>query len=242
MLHQPLSAGTLFSTVVIVMTLVKTLSSFTITHIVFYKYSCTVLSFLHVAIAYFVELFFLSLKTYICTFFMEVLDRIFVFTEVWYICRCGMVYIDAEELKWMPYVQTWMTEKCKKLTEETREYLLSLFSKYVENGLRFIQKNCTQAIATVDISKVVTLCKLLEVLILGPGGPDLKMDLAKLHSFIALIFVFSYLWSVGGNILDTDWDRFDTFIRQQFEDNADVKVCLVIRTHTVHQLGSKTPK
>ena len=136
-----------------------------------------------------------------------------------------MVYIDAEELKWMPYVQTWMAEKCQKMTEETKEFLMALFSRYVENGLRFIQKNCVQAIAAVDISKVVTLCKLLEVLVLNKGGLDLKQDPTKLHPLMALVFVFSYLWAIGGNIIDTNWDAFDTFVRQQFEDNQDVKVC-----------------
>lgn len=24
------------------------------------------------------------------------------------VSRCGMVYIDPEELKWLPYVKTWM--------------------------------------------------------------------------------------------------------------------------------------
>lgn len=25
------------------------------------------------------------------------------------VSRCGMVYVDPDELKWMPYVQTWMS-------------------------------------------------------------------------------------------------------------------------------------
>lgn len=25
------------------------------------------------------------------------------------VSRCGMVYIDPDELKWMPYVQTWLS-------------------------------------------------------------------------------------------------------------------------------------
>lgn len=25
------------------------------------------------------------------------------------VSRCGMVYIDPDELKWMPYVQTWIS-------------------------------------------------------------------------------------------------------------------------------------
>lgn len=70
----------------------------------------------------------------------------------------------------------------------------------------------------------MTLCKLLESLLLTGGGPDLKGDPAKLHPLLCTTFVFCYLWSVGGNIIDTNWDAFDTFVRQQFEDNGDAKV------------------
>ena len=61
-----------------------------------------------------------------------------------------MVYVDAEELKWKPYVLTWLAEKCgTKLANETKEYLLDLFEKYVENGLRFVNKKCTQTMPQV---------------------------------------------------------------------------------------------
>ena len=76
----------------------------------------------------------------------------------------------------------------------------------------------------VDISKVATLCKLIDALVLAKGGPDLKQDPTKLHPLLCTAFVFCYLWSVGGNIMDNNWDIFDTFIRQQFEDNPDAKV------------------
>ncbi|MGH0158032.1 UNVERIFIED_CONTAM: hypothetical protein FKN15_035543 [Acipenser sinensis] len=140
------------------------------------------------------------------------------------VSRCGMVYIDSEELKWMPYVETWMTGLSKKINEETRQYLLDLFNRYVENGLHFVSKKCTQAISQVDISKVTTLCCLLESLLLGKGGPDLKMDQTKLNSILCPTFVFCYLWSVGGNLTENYWDAFDTFVRQQFEDIAEAKL------------------
>lgn len=44
------------------------------------------------------------------------------------VSRCGMVYIDPEELKWMPYVQTWLTgfaEKVKPL--KLSEFFLEAF-------------------------------------------------------------------------------------------------------------------
>ena len=60
-----------------------------------------------------------------------------------------MVYIDPGELKWMPYVRTWITQFKGKVKEETYNYILELFSTYVEDGLKFVSKKCIQAIAQV---------------------------------------------------------------------------------------------
>ncbi|KAL1282482.1 hypothetical protein QQF64_001285, partial [Cirrhinus molitorella] len=140
------------------------------------------------------------------------------------VSRCGMVYIDPEELKWMPYVQTWLTGFAEKITEPVRGYLMELFEQYVEKGLQFVSKHCVQAIAQVDISKVTTLCCLLEALLFSHGGPNLKMEASKLNSMLCQTFVFCYLWALGGNLIDSHWDTFDTFVRQQFEGNSDVKL------------------
>ena len=140
------------------------------------------------------------------------------------VSRCGMVFVDPEEVKWIPFVQTWLESWSNKMKEETREYLLEIFKKYVEDGLRFISKKCTQVIDQVDISKVCTLCKLLESLLFGRGGPDFNQDPAKLNILVCTTFVFAYLWSVGGNISENNWDAFDTFVRGQFEDNGDAKL------------------
>ncbi|XP_022090689.1 dynein heavy chain 6, axonemal-like isoform X2 [Acanthaster planci] len=139
------------------------------------------------------------------------------------VSRCGMVYIDPGELKWMPYVLTWMTQFKGKVKEETYAYILELFQTYVEDGLRFVNKKCIQAINQVDISKVNTLCCLLEALVFK-GTLDFKMEVNRLHSLICTTFVFCYLWSVGGNLVESCWDLFDTFVRNQFEDNGDAKL------------------
>ncbi|KAG8454285.1 hypothetical protein GDO86_000797 [Hymenochirus boettgeri] len=140
------------------------------------------------------------------------------------VSRCGMVYIDAEELKWMPYVQTWISGLSEKINENLKQYILALFDRYVEDGLKFVNKKCAQAISQVDISKVTTLCCLLESLLLGKGGPDLKMDATRLNTIVCQTFVFCYLWSVGGNLTENCWDAFDTFVRQQFDDNPEAKL------------------
>ena len=78
----------------------------------------------------------------------------------------------------------------------------------------------------VDISKVVTLCKLLEVLLLTNPDIDLvKMELPKLLSLTCTVFVFCYLWAVFGNTVENNRDAIDTFVRRQFEETPDAKVC-----------------
>ncbi|XP_051560675.1 dynein axonemal heavy chain 6 [Myxocyprinus asiaticus] len=140
------------------------------------------------------------------------------------VSRCGMVYIDSEDLKWMPYVQTWLTGLGEKITETVRLYLMELFERYVEKGLQFVSKRCVQAIAQVDISKVTTLCCLLEALLFSAGAPNLNMEFSKLNSVVCQTFVFCYLWAVGGNLIDSHWDTFNTFVRQQFDDNVHSKL------------------
>nr|XP_060479238.1 dynein axonemal heavy chain 6 [Panthera onca] len=140
------------------------------------------------------------------------------------VSRCGMVFVDPEELKWMPYVKTWMKNISKKLNEETQEYILNLFQCYVDDGLYFVNKKCSQAIPQVDISKVTTLCCLLESLIFGKDGITLTMEQIKLNTVLCQTFIFCYLWSLGGNLTENYWDSFDTFIRTQFDDNPDARL------------------
>ncbi|XP_069560973.1 dynein axonemal heavy chain 6 [Brachyistius frenatus] len=140
------------------------------------------------------------------------------------VSRCGMVYIDSDELKWMPYVQTWISGLGAKFPDPVRTYLLELFEQYVEKGLQFVLKHCTQAIRQVDISKVTTLCSLLEALLLGKGRLDLNMDAKHLYSVLCQTFIFCYLWAVGGNLISSHWDTFDTFLKEQFEDNSHAKL------------------
>ncbi|XP_020606446.1 dynein heavy chain 6, axonemal-like [Orbicella faveolata] len=141
------------------------------------------------------------------------------------VSRCGMVYMDPNELGWRPYVKSWMQRTCTKIKDETKEYLMNLFENYVDNGLNFARKKCVQAMQQVDINKVTTMCCLLESFFFPEkGGPDFNMDTNKLHSLICTTFLFVFLWSVGGNLVETSMDAFDTFTRDLFSDTHDVKL------------------
>lgn len=66
------------------------------------------------------------------------------------VSRCGMVYVDPEEIKWFPYAKSWVQRLDPSLIiPEMQDFLLSLFEGYVEDGLAFMRKNCTYAIHQV---------------------------------------------------------------------------------------------
>lgn len=67
------------------------------------------------------------------------------------VSRCGMVYVDSNELKWMPYVVTWAKSLLTKsyISDEVYEVLLDTFKTYVEAGLEFTFRFCSFAIHQV---------------------------------------------------------------------------------------------
>lgn len=70
-----------------------------------------------------------------------------------------MVYIDAEELKYMPYVATWIQGLTASLglAEELKTYLLNLFETNVEDCLTFVKKHCSVGMNQVRSSQTVIL-------------------------------------------------------------------------------------
>jgi len=80
----------------------------------------------------------------------------------------------------------------------------------------------------VDLSRVDTVCSLMQSLLCGmdPEKPvvDFKMDPAKLNPFLCTMFVFCYVWGMGGNLVETSMDGFDSFCRDLFGENSDAKI------------------
>ena len=68
-----------------------------------------------------------------------------------------MVYVDADELKWLPYVNKWMHQFSDRIKPELKQYIMDLFERYVEDGLRFVNKKCSQIIHQVCWATVFIL-------------------------------------------------------------------------------------
>lgn len=73
----------------------------------------------------------------------------------------------------------------------------------------------------VDISKVSALCCLLGALLSEPG--DRFSDKAAVKVNIAHCFIFCYVWTIGGNILEANRKPFEELIKRQFEVFEDAE-------------------
>lgn len=59
-----------------------------------------------------------------------------------------MVYIDPNELKWLPFVQSWLS-KLSDLQEDLKDFVLELFKRAVDRIFNHIAKHCDQGISQV---------------------------------------------------------------------------------------------
>ncbi|KAJ3415371.1 Dynein heavy chain 6, axonemal, partial [Chytridiales sp. JEL 0842] len=133
------------------------------------------------------------------------------------VSRCGMVYMDPVSLGWRPYVTSWLKKQPEHINEELREYLGSLFDTYVEPGLSFVRKHCVEYVPSVNLNLVVSLCNLLTTFVNRTKEIDFTLGFVELKYIISHVFIFCYVWSLGGNLADGNHDQFDTFFRDLLE-------------------------
>lgn len=70
------------------------------------------------------------------------------------------------------------------------------------------------------------MCMLFESVISQPGGIDKTMDKPVWKTFLSQSFIFAYLWSVGGNLIDISREKFEIYVKDQFDDFPDARFFL----------------
>ncbi|XP_072930463.1 dynein axonemal heavy chain 6 isoform X2 [Epargyreus clarus] len=138
------------------------------------------------------------------------------------VSRCGMVYIDPNELGYLPYVRSWLEAMVDKnvVNQENSEFIYELY-KMLDKGVDHVNLKCGVGIKQVDISKVSALCYLLGALLSEPG--DRFPDKQAIRVYIAHCFIFCYVWAIGGNILEANRKGFEELVKRQFEEFAEAE-------------------
>lgn len=65
------------------------------------------------------------------------------------------------------------------------------------------------------------MCTILESLLIDPGSFDASMENSNVQKYIYQSFIFSYLWSLGSNLVDSSQIKFENFVFNQFADISE---------------------
>jgi dynein heavy chain len=84
------------------------------------------------------------------------------------VSRCGMIYIDTNEVGWRPYADSWIAKKEKEL----QGHLSALFAKHIQHVLDFRARECKELVPTTTLNAVVSLCKIFDALATKENGLD----------------------------------------------------------------------
>ena len=127
------------------------------------------------------------------------------------VSRCGMVFHDAKDLGWRPYVQSWLARQDDAVVTDT---LRKLFDKYVEKLLDFVNTKCSELVPTAPLCRVVGLCNLLDALLTEANGVS-KNDGEEVHKrMLELWFLFCSIWSLCSTVDETSRKKVDNYIRE----------------------------
>ncbi|XP_075210256.1 dynein heavy chain 2, axonemal kl-2 [Lycorma delicatula] len=128
------------------------------------------------------------------------------------VSRCGMVYNDYTDFGWNPFVYRWL----KKFPIKTfKELLYEHVKQYVGKTLKFISENCEETVAVPEICRVMSLCKMLEVMATPENGVVKQpVDMDAYKTLSKLLFLFCLTWSICCTVDLEGRRKVDTFIRE----------------------------
>ncbi|XP_043280362.1 dynein beta chain, ciliary isoform X1 [Venturia canescens] len=108
------------------------------------------------------------------------------------VSRAGILYINAQDLGWNPYVTSWI--ETRTLPAE-KSNLVILFDKYIPSCLETLRTRFKKITPIVDMAHVEMLCHLLHCLL----TPELTAtEFSKDH--YELYFVFAAVWAFGSSM------------------------------------------
>ncbi|XP_028942182.1 dynein heavy chain 3, axonemal-like, partial [Antrostomus carolinensis] len=162
------------------------------------------------------------------------------------VSRCGMIYMDSQQLGWKPLKDSYMKTLPPNLQEEHRELVNDMFMWLVQPCLEFIHLHCKAIVQTSSIHLSYSLMKLYTCLLdeIKQSEEEEKesMSSQQITLWLQGLFLFALVWTVGG-IIDADSrKKFDLFYRNLLmgmnDENPRPKSVKLARSSIFPEKGS----
>jgi len=85
------------------------------------------------------------------------------------------------------------------------------------------------------------MCTILESLLTDPDSFGASTKISNVQKYIYQSFIFSYLWSLGSNLVDSSQIRFENFVFNQFADKPEYGIQPGMKLFNVY-LNTKNKK
>lgn len=139
------------------------------------------------------------------------------------VSRCGMVYVDPRNLGWFPLVESWRHASSMDLwSNELLDFVVSLFSTFVDDVLHFAELHCSGTVNQVTVSKISMMCTLLTTMATDTDGFN-YMNKSDAKMLIVKMFAYALLWSIGGCYDDVSKQKLEKCIVEALRNSDTVK-------------------
>ena len=146
------------------------------------------------------------------------------------VSRCGMVYVQPDLLGWRPVMLSWLNTLPAGVNEAHKALIVSLFDWLLPPCLRVALKQVRSPLVMQDINLAISCMRLLACHLdpdFASEGASAVADLPEQQqaTWIQCLFLFSLVWSVGGNTDEDGRRKFDVALRRLLANDppADLK-------------------
>ncbi|XP_050671120.1 dynein axonemal heavy chain 3 isoform X2 [Leptidea sinapis] len=122
------------------------------------------------------------------------------------VSRCGMIYMEPEQLGWRAFLTSYNVLLTKKLIPEQYELIQELIDWLVPAMFEFIQLKCHHFVQVGEIHQFFSFTRLFTCLLEG------ETQFSTI--WLQCTFVFSLLWGIAPSITGDSRKGFDTFFRK----------------------------
>ncbi|MED6291229.1 Dynein heavy chain 3, axonemal, partial [Characodon lateralis] len=133
------------------------------------------------------------------------------------VSRCGMIYMEPQQLGWSPLRDSYLNTLPKSLGVEHIELIMDLFDWLVQPCLDFIDKECHFMVPTSPIHLAYSLMRLYTCLMdevtASETNDAMNMSNEQITIWLQGLFLFALVWSLGGTITGDSRKKFDIFFR-----------------------------
>ncbi|CAK85038.1 unnamed protein product (macronuclear) [Paramecium tetraurelia] len=136
------------------------------------------------------------------------------------VSRCGMVYMEPHHLGWEPLVKTWGVQLREQYMKDDKvptyvDTLIDKIEHFFKDNLKVVREEFKEKIPTTVNNILKSLLNLAQInlKLLTDTVVLEKMNKFDMESHIAMVLIFSYIWSAGANLHDSSRSQFSQYLK-----------------------------